>query len=186
MENNQNEAVHVYDGIVEENNSMPAWWIGLFIFSMIFGFLYWLHYTLGGGPTLQEEFATVGAQYEENFAKAQSTTQVETEESLEKYMKNETFILSGAKIFIEKCAMCHGAQLEGKIGPNLTDKFWLHGQGSRLDVVHSVTKGVPAKGMPPWEGMLKSNEIKNVAAFIYSKIGSHPANAKAPEGVEVK
>lgn len=186
MGNNNNEEVHVYDGIIEQNNAMPTWWIWTFIFTIIFGFIYWLHYTVGGGPTLQQEFAADVAQYEENLAKSQSTVQVETEDSLEKYMKNETFILSGAKLFTEKCAMCHGLELEGKIGPNLTDKFWLSGQGSRLDIVHAITKGVPAKGMPPWEGMLKPNEIKNVAAFLYSKLGSNPPNAKAAEGVEVK
>lgn len=186
MENKDTEVTHVYDGIVEQNNAMPSWWVWTFIFSMIFGFIYWLHYTVGGGPTLLQEFATDVARYEENLAKAQSTVQVETEESLEKYMKNETFILSGAKAYNEKCAMCHGQQLEGKIGPNLTDNFWLNGKGSRMDLVHTITKGVPAKGMPPWEGMLKAGEIKNVAAYVFSKLGSEPANAKAPEGVEVK
>ena len=186
MENKGNEVNHVYDGIVEQNNSMPTWWVWTFIFSIIFGFIYWLHYTVGGGETLLQEFSTDVAVYEANLAKVQNTAQVETEETLENYMKNETFILSGAKAYSEKCAMCHGVELEGKIGPNLTDKFWLHGKGSRLDIIHTVTKGVPAKGMPPWEGMLKPSEIKNVAAFIYSKLGSNPANAKASEGVEVK
>ena len=186
MENKGSEVHHVYDGIVEENNSMPTWWVWSFIFCIIFAFLYWLHYTVGGGDTLLKEFEIDVAIYEENLAKSQSTAQVETEESLEKYMKNEAFIMSGAKAYAEKCAMCHGVELEGKIGPNLTDKFWLHGKGSRLDIIQTVSKGVPAKGMPPWEGMLKPNEIKNVTAFIYAKLGSNPANAKAPEGVEVK
>ena len=186
MENNKNNVNHVYDGIVEQNNSMPTWWVWSFIFCVIFGFLYWLHYTVGGGVTLLKEFEDDVAIYEEKLAKAQSTAQVETEETLEKYMKNETFILSGAKAYADKCAMCHGPDLEGKIGPNLTDNFWINGAGKRLDIVHTISKGVPAKGMPPWEGMLKPNEIKNVAAFIVSKLGSQPANAKAPEGVEVK
>jgi cytochrome c oxidase cbb3-type subunit 3 len=186
MENNDSNVNHVYDGIIEQNNAMPTWWVWSFILTVIFGFLYWVHYSLTGGPTLMDEFQADLAAYEQKVAAAQNTAQVETEETLEKYMKNDAFIATGGKIYAEKCSMCHGAELEGKIGPNLVDNFWIHGKGTRMDLVQSVAKGIPAKGMPPWEGMLKANEIKNVVAFLVAKHGTNPPNAKAPEGVEVK
>jgi cytochrome c oxidase cbb3-type subunit 3 len=68
----------------------------------------------------------------------------------------------------------------------LTDNFWTTGDGSRMAVLHTITKGSAVKGMPAWEGMLKPKEIKDVASFVYSKIGSNPANPKAPEGTEAK
>jgi cytochrome c oxidase cbb3-type subunit 3 len=55
-----------------------------------------------------------------------------------------------------------------------------------MAVLHTIAKGSAAKGMPPWEGVLKPKEIKDVFAYVYSKIGSQPANPKAPEGNEVK
>lgn len=180
------EHVHVYDGIVEQNNAMPAWWVWLFILTMAFGFIYWLHYTSGSGPTLLQEYEVALKQFQEEADRAASQVQAETEESLEAYMKNEMAISNGSGIYVAKCAMCHGDNLEGKIGPNLTDNFWIIGNGSRMDVLQTITKGSAAKGMPPWEGMLKPKEIKDVTAFVYMKIGSNPANAKAAEGTEVK
>ena len=186
MDNNKENVNHIYDGIVEQNNPMPSWWVWTFILTMIFGFLYWLHYTFGGGPTLQDEYKAELATYEAKAGAAGATAATETEETLEKYFKGETALLNGAKLYKEKCSMCHGDNLEGKIGPNLTDNFWINGKGSRLDIFHVAQKGVPAKGMPPWGGILKPNELKDVAAFVHSKIGSNPANAKAAEGNEVK
>lgn len=184
--NHEKETVHVYDGIVEQNNPMPAWWIWLFLLTIIFGFIYWLHYTIAGGPTLKQEYDVAFKQFQEQTEKSAASAGVETEESLTGYMKNETAVANGAAVFSAKCAMCHGDHLEGKIGPNLTDQFWINGDGTRTAVLHVIVKGSPAKGMPAWEGMLKPKELKDVAAYVYSKIGSNPSNAKAPEGVEAK
>lgn len=188
--NNHNEGnhgadVHVYDGIIEENNPMPDWWIWLFFLCIIFAFIYWIHYFTGNGPTLKEEYDIAMKNYEQ-MIESGTSKQVETEETLMMYMKGETSLSNGAGIFTSKCAMCHGDKLEGKIGPNLTDMFWTTGDGSRMAVLHTISKGSAAKGMPPWEGMLKPNEIKDVTGFVYSKIGSNPPNPKAPEGVETK
>lgn len=185
--NHQGEdQVHIYDGIVEQNNAMPAWWVWLFILTIAFAFVYWIHYMSGSGPTLIQEYNQALKQYQQDVEKSAGQAQVETEESLMAYMKGEAAIMNGAGIFGAKCAMCHGENLEGKIGPNLTDSFWSTGDGSRVAVLHTIAKGSAVKGMPAWEGMLKPKEIKDVASFVYSKIGTKPANPKAPEGVEVK
>lgn len=182
----ENEAVHVYDGIVEQNNPMPTWWIWLFFLSIIFGFHYWLHYTVADGTTLKQEYDAALKQLQEKIDKSDSTATAENEESLTAYMKSETAVTNGAAVFAAKCAMCHGEHLEGKIGPNLTDRFWVTGDGSRMAILHTVTKGSTAKGMPAWEGMLKPKEIKDVTAYVFFKIGTNPENPKAPEGAEVK
>lgn len=183
--NQDGQEVHVYDGIIEQNNPMPTWWTWLFIICIAFGFVYWIHYFSGSGPTLIQEYDEALKQYEQDVEKAAGQVQAETEETLAAYMKNESALMNGAGIFAAKCAMCHGEKLEGKIGPNLTDRFWTNGDGSRMAVHHTIAKGSAAKGMPPWEGVLKPKEVKDVFAFVYSKIGSQPANAKAPEGKEV-
>lgn len=177
---------HVYDGIVEENHPMPGWWVWLFIFTVMFGFLYWLHYTIAGGPTLKDEYKQDMINYQTQVEKNASIETVDTEETLIAFMKNEGVQQNGAVLFGEKCAMCHGGALEGKIGPNLTDHFWIHGAGTRMDVLAVIKKGVAAKGMPAWEGILKPSEVKSVAAYIFTKLDSKPAGAKAAEGVEYK
>lgn len=177
---------HVYDGIVEENNPMPAWWIWLFIGTIIFSALYYLHYEVGGGQTLKQEYETAFKSHMDSHSGAATGGSADTEESLAVFAKNEAHLLAGAKIFAEKCAMCHGNDLEGKIGPNLTDKYWIFGKGSFMDIHHTIAKGSAAKGMPPWEGLLKPDELRSVVAFVHSKIGSNPANPKAPDGTEVK
>lgn len=185
-ENKDKNTLHVYDGIAEENNPMPGWWVGLFILCIIFGFIYWLHYTVGGGITLKQEYDEALIAYQAQVEKSSATAEPDSEVSLMEYMKNEKAIHEGSEIFSAKCAMCHGANLEGKIGPNLTDSFWTTGNGSRVSIVHTISKGSPVKGMPAWESMLKPNEIKEVASFVFAKIGSKPANPKAAEGLEVK
>lgn len=177
---------HIYDGIVEQNNPMPRWWVILFCLCIGFAFLYWLHYEIGGGPTLGMEYKAALETYKAEVAKNAPVVADDSEESLMAFMKGEDAVHQGAALFKDKCAMCHGDNLEGKIGPNLTDNFWTTGDGSRKAVLNTIQKGSPVKGMPAWETLMKPEEIKAVAAFVYSKIGSNPANPKAAEGTEVK
>lgn len=75
---------------------------------------------------------------------------------------------SGEDIFKQNCVVCHGEQLEGKIGPNLTDAEWIH--GGKLDqIVTTITNGVPEKGMVSWGPILGPDKIKAVAEFVHSK-----------------
>lgn len=171
---------HSYDGIEEQDNPMPTWWLAGFGLTIIFASIYYIHYQFGGGPTLQQELAMAMAELEKN--KASEPAPMETEESLTSVMSQASMISSGSTVFTAKCAMCHGTDLQGQIGPNLTDKHWLHGKGTRMDLVKIIRQGVPEKGMPNWENLLSKEELYAVAAFTFSKKGSNPPNAKAPQG----
>jgi cytochrome c oxidase cbb3-type subunit 3 len=81
---------------------------------------------------------------------------------------------------------CQGAELQGMIGPNLVDNYWIHGKGTAQDLIVMVNKGVLDKGMPAWEAVLRPNEVIAVSAFVLSKKGTQPANAKAPQGEMVQ
>ena len=67
------------------------------------------------------------------------------------------------------------------VGPNLTDKFWIHG-GAMKDIVKTITHGVPEKGMIAWSAQLSKTDIINVAVFVKSLKGTKPATPKAAEG----
>lgn len=74
------------------------------------------------------------------------------------------------------CATCHGQDAKGVagMGPDLTDKTWLHGDGSLTSVTATIRAGVakPKKSampMPPFGGVpLDSAKLAAVAAYIHS------------------
>ncbi len=95
-------------------------------------------------------------------------------------LTEESDISAGAEIFAKNCAACHGTNAEGNaIGPNLTDEYWIHG-GADVDIYKSVKKGVP--GMPGFGSQMDDNQVRQVASYVISKIGSNPENAKDPQG----
>lgn len=76
---------------------------------------------------------------------------------------------------------CHGAVGQGGIGPNLTDKYWLH-DGSFTGIIKSIKYGYPAKGMIAWRSFLKEENILQVGSYVNTLKGTNPADAKAPQG----
>jgi cytochrome c oxidase cbb3-type subunit 3 len=88
----------------------------------------------------------------------------------------------GSKVYAEKCSVCHGVELQGVVGPNLTDKNWLHGKGKLQDIFATIKNGVAEKGMPAWGPLLQDAELKGLVAYISSKKNSQPKNPKAPQG----
>ncbi|MEL6133824.1 MAG: c-type cytochrome, partial [Bacteroidota bacterium] len=98
------------------------------------------------------------------------------------YMTEASDIAKGKELFTSKtCVVCHGQLGEGGIGPNLTDRYWLHG-GDVKDIFATIKYGVPAKGMQAWEGQVKPLEMQQIASYILSIQGTNPPNPKDPEG----
>ncbi len=90
----------------------------------------------------------------------------------------------GKAIFIQHCVVCHGANGEGKIGPNFCDDYWIHG-GEIEDIVRTITLGVPAKGMISWQSTLPAGQIVKVASYVKTLSNTNPENQKAPQGEKV-
>ena len=167
-----------YDGIEEHNNPLPSWWLMIFLGTIIFSFLYLIHYTVGGGKTQAQELAA------EMALLPKSTSKVWTEEQLKMKFDSSDTISAGGVVFSQKCASCHAVDGGGLIGPNLCDSYWIHGQGDRVGVIEVIAKGVLEKGMPAWEALITEEELLQVSSFVYSLHGKKPLQAKAPEGVE--
>lgn len=171
---------HEYDGIREYDNPLPSWWLATFFLTIIFSFLYWVHYELSGGQTQWEELKEDMAAIERHKSHAPAPT--ESEEELLALLSSNEALAAGKAVYDSKCAACHGPQLQGMIGPNLIDDYWLHGHGKLIEIAGVIRKGVLDKGMPPWEGALKDDEIKAVTAFIHKQKGTQPENPKPPQG----
>ena len=95
--------------------------------------------------------------------------------------KEPKSVESGMAIFKANCAACHGVQANGLVGPNLTDKWWIHGPQAK-NIYKVIAQGVAAKGMPPW-GHLGEENMKLVAAYVIS-IQNTNVEGKAPQGVD--
>ena len=173
---------HDYDGIKELDNALPPWWKWGFYFTIIVAVIYLFRFHVTKtGPTPLEEYDNemkIASAKMENFRKNSKEAFDETTVTL----ADANGIAAGKKIFTGTCLPCHGANGEGNaVGPNLTDKYWLHG-GSLREVFHTVTNGVPDKGMQAWGKTFSPADIKNLASFVLSLQGTNPANAKAPQG----
>jgi cytochrome c oxidase cbb3-type subunit 3 len=83
---------------------------------------------------------------------------------------------AAAKPLFATCAACHGPDSKGNqaLGaPNLTDKIWLHG-GTVSDIENSIRNGRQGQ-MPAWSPRLSDDQIRVLAAYVYSL--SHPDHA---------
>ena len=170
---------HDYDGIQEFDNVLPAWWLYIFLGTIIFGFIYFIHYTTGSGPTQKQELQAAMNQL--NLLKKNGP--LYTEETLAALF-DASAINRGHNVFQAKCVACHGLEGGGLIGPNLTDKSWIHGQGQRIDLVKVISEGVSDKGMPAWSEMMSENDVLDVASYVYSIKGSLVPGGKPPQGTE--
>jgi len=70
-----------------------------------------------------------------------------TPASLDEMSRDPAARAAGKDIFDASCAPCHAANAGGRIGPNLTDAYWLHG-GRPDEILRSVRDGWVDKGMP--------------------------------------
>jgi cytochrome c oxidase cbb3-type subunit 3 len=170
---------HEYDGIIEEDNQLPRWWLATFFLAVGFGFFYWQYYqVLGIGPGTLDELRADADRAEK--VRTGGRPEIVTDDQM-MALVNSPAPEAGKQVFMSTCVSCHGAGAEGKIGPNLTDNFWIHG-GKPSDIWNTVTNGYPLKGMPSWKS-LGSTKVKQVAAYVLTLRGKN-VPGKGPEGTE--
>ena len=173
---------HDYDGIKELDNALPPWWKWGFYITVIVGviYLFRFHITNTGPTPLQEYDKEMAAAAEklENFKK--NSKEVFDEKTVT--LADAGGIAEGKKIFAGTCFPCHGNSGEGNaVGPNLTDKYWLHG-GSLGEVFKTISNGVPDKGMQAWGKQFSPVDVRNITSHVLSLQGTNPPNGKAPQG----
>ena len=78
--------------------------------------------------------------------------------------KNADAIREGKETFERNCAVCHGKDGKGGIGPNLLKKDLKFGRADK-DLYASIAKGRPG-GMPDWESKLGGDRIWKVIAYL--------------------
>lgn len=174
---------HAYDGIQEYDNPLPRWWVMIFWATIVFAPLYLVYFHFGPGLLAHERYdAEMVAFYDAQATKLLALGEID-EKMLSGLLTDASMVNTGKKTFQSKCATCHGMFGEGGIGPNLTDDYWLHG-AQLEDIYHTITKGVPEKGMLAWERQLRPAQIMAVTSYVGTLTGTNPPNPKPPQGEE--
>ena len=176
---------HDYDGIQELDNGMPPMLKYIFVITIIFAVYYLVDYhVLKASPLQLAEYEIQlekGAADKLEYLKKAGAS---VDENTVTLLADASMIDGGQKIYATNCVACHGDKGQGGVGPNLTDKFWIHGGGIK-DLFKTIKYGVPDKGMRAWQSEIKPADMQAVASYILAKLGNtNVAGGKAPKGVE--
>ncbi|MBT3236379.1 MAG: hypothetical protein HN353_10550 [Bdellovibrionales bacterium] len=147
-------------------------WILILIITVVAIFIY--YYYMTSGPPIEQKGVNSPISSEQLFSQAIFDT-----------VSSDPVNLNMAKIiYTEKCAVCHGLAGQGGIGPNLTDRFWLRGDGGASGIYNIIVNGVLTKGMPAWAEILPVKDIMALTFFVTKLKGTMPLNPKMPQGRE--
>jgi cytochrome c oxidase cbb3-type subunit 2 len=138
------------------------------------------HMKANGFPYTQEELTTLKEKTEMDALVAymqaigsavKKAAPVQTAKAEEKnpFAGDAKAIADGKALYSANCAMCHGDNLKGGIGPNLTDNVWLAKEGDISDgELYAIISNGTANGMPPFAASMDKNKIWAVVSFIRS------------------
>ena len=169
-----------HDGIVEHDNQLPRWWLLTLFGAIVFSFGYWFYYQHLNGPGQRAELAADEKRYAALREKAIASKV--SDESLVAMSKDAAVVARGAELFKANCVACHEAKGQGKIGPNLTDAYWIHG-GKPTQIFRTVSNGVPDKGMLSWGPVLGASKTQDVVAFVLTLRNTN-VPGKEPQGTK--
>ena len=169
---------HVFDGIEEEDNDLPRWWLNMFYISIVFSVLYmaYYHWPLGVGLSPEEEF-------EGHMNELSEQEQVIRAAGFDynAVINDEAMVAAGKATYMEMCVPCHGEQGQGSVGPNLTDQFWIV-EPTLASVEQVIAEGNLEKGMPAWGAIIGQDKMKQLVVFIRSLQSSTGVAGKQPQG----
>jgi cytochrome c553 len=72
---------------------------------------------------------------------------------------------TGVEVYKANCASCHGASMEGSIGPALKDTSFVSGSDEAA-LVQIVAEGRAVNGMPAFKDQLSEQAILDVSALM--------------------
>ena len=175
---------HVYDGIEEFDNPLPAWWFWMFALTIIWGVGYLVVYPgMGNFPGVLGW--TQVNQHDREVAAADKQYRAMRDRylalSIEEIAVDPAVRKMGARMFGNNCAQCHGGDGRGSYGfPNLTDNDWIY--GGTPDVIKATLVNGRQAAMPAWEGILGDKGITEVTQYLLALNGRTADSAQASEG----
>ncbi len=150
-----------FDGIRERQEGktrMPAGmtvlFVGLIVFGLCYLYLYSPH-TTGW---------TQSGQYQRSMDALKAGIVTHEAKEAESGLSEAGLVNNGQAIYKAECAMCHGDDLQGGIGPDLRGPKFIYG-GTLADHIRVISNGTP-KGMPAFEKQLGTEKVRTVAHYI--------------------
>jgi cytochrome c oxidase cbb3-type subunit III len=184
--NADNTTGHVWDeDLVELNNPMPQWWVGLFVITVIFSAIYlYLYPGLGSLPGTSA-WSSQGQHQIEMKSGNEAMGKVFVaykDKSIEQLSTDASAMGIANRLFLNNCAQCHGSDAKGSKGfPNLTDNDWLWG-GTPEKIQETISLG-RGGAMPPLVAAVgTSDDVRNLAEYVLSLSGSPSDSIRAGLG----
>lgn len=182
-----NTTGHVYDGIAEYDNPLPAWWFHLFVVTIVFSIGYLIAFPGLGSfqgvlkwsstGELDAENARADAQFGPIFAKYAALP-------IEELARDGDAMKMGQRLFATYCSQCHGADAHGSFGfPNLADNDWLYG-GAPEQIEKTILDGRNG-AMPGWEAALGDSGIRQVTAHVLALGGQTSDSGDSAAGARL-
>lgn len=166
MEHNE-QAQHDYDGIIEDREQKPPVYFTILFYGLIvWGVAFSAFYLLSGWSS-EAEFQMKMAAYEEQYQKPQETPAPAPDKQPEQaaaVAATPESAPDAAAIYAQRCAMCHGGDAKGGIGPDLTAAEYANGKTPEA-VTKSISEGIGG-GMPAFGSQLKQDEIKALVDYL--------------------
>ncbi|MEZ5527970.1 MAG: cytochrome-c oxidase, cbb3-type subunit III [Gammaproteobacteria bacterium] len=164
---------HVYDGIEEYDNPLPAWWFWGFIISILFALGYLLYYPGLGNFTGFGAWSQVGELTDDQDAADERYGPIFAQYAavpVDDLVNDPAAMRMGRRLFATNCSVCHGTAGTGSEGfPNLTDEEWLWG-GDAEQIKATISNGRQAS-MPAWGPALQDQGVAEVAEYVMQLAG---------------
>jgi cytochrome c oxidase cbb3-type subunit 3 len=177
---------HGFDGIMELDNKLPKWWLGLFYFGVVYAIVYLIAYTVTDFAHPDKEYEV---EHKEQIASVEQWMKDTPPPTIDNAKYSADNIAEGEQIFKTNCVSCHSEGGKGGIGPNLTDDYWINKPEKTLfkNIFHVVENGSPNNAtMQAWgkNGVLTGFDIEKVAAYVYHINQEMPdaSGGAAPQG----
>lgn len=200
----QNTTGHEWDGIKELNTPLPSWWIYTFYACILWAVAYYFFYPAWpslSGYTKGSLDYSARVEVEQDLkdlrtkgTRAEFVNQIAKVDlaAIKKDPKLYGFAMAGGKAaFGDNCAACHGSAAQGATGfPNLQDDTWLFG-GTMEQIHKTIAYGARNSNPESWstamprfktDGVLKDDQISDVADFVLSLNGKTPDAAAVTRG----
>ena len=168
-----NTTGHVYDGIEEYDNPLPAWWFMMFVITIVFGVGYLVVY-----PGMGNFKGILGWTQLEQHEREVSRAEEKYRDMRDRYLampiaeiaEDPAVRKMGMRMFSNNCAQCHGSDAKGAYGfPNLTDDDWLY--GGTPDAIKATLVNGRQAAMPPWGSILGDQGILETTEYVQSLSG---------------
>jgi cytochrome c oxidase cbb3-type subunit 3 len=181
-----NSTGHIWDGdLMELNNPLPRWWVGLFAITIVFSVVYLVIFPGLGRFSGSAGWSSTTA-HETEVAEAAKLlaplyARFETAE-IPALQADPKAMGIAERLFLNNCAQCHGSDGRGSNGfPNLADADWLYG-GTAEAVITTITQGRSGL-MPPMATALGSpDDVRDMVQFVLSISGKAADSARVARG----